>query len=390
MYDVIIAGGGPAGSIAAKRAAKNGLSVLVLEKEAYPRDKTCGGGVSQKALDVIGGIDKGLIEREIFGARIFLPDYQNFTGRIGSRVAVTTMRRNLDHWLINRAEDSGAMVHDNEPVKDIKFSKDCVEVATPKDRYQSRMIVGSDGVNSTVARKSGIRTRWGSNIGLCLETEVELGETLVEECVETDIGEFYFRGPWSYGWVFPKRDRLSIGIGGPIPQMHKPMDIFMSFVGDVSLQKKIDLEERITRINSHLIPLGGVSRRIHGERVILAGDAAGFVDPFLGEGLYYAVKSGEIAADVAALAVENDDFSKKFLAGYAARCENAFGSDLKSARRFAKFAYGNLNLFLNILRGDQRLFLEYLKVMRGDRSYAGFNRWCAMRSPVTFLKLVSG
>jgi flavin-dependent dehydrogenase len=80
MYDMIIAGGGPSGAIAAERAAKNGLSVLVLEKEAYPRDKTCGGGVSRKALDVIGEIDEGLIEREIFSVRIFLPDYQNFTG----------------------------------------------------------------------------------------------------------------------------------------------------------------------------------------------------------------------------------------------------------------------------------------------------------------------
>ena len=237
------------------------------------------------------------------------------------------------------------------------------------------MVVGSDGVNSTVARKSGIRTRWGSNIGLCLETEIELGGALVAECAETDIGEFYFRGPWSYGWVFPKRDRLSVGLGGPIPRMRG---------------KKIDLKDRINRINSHLIPLGGISRSVHGERVILSGDAAGFVDPFLGEGLYYAMKSGEIAADVAALAVENDDFSRKFLAGYAAKCDNAFGSDLKSARRFAKFAYGNLDRFLNILRGDQRLFLEYLKVMRGDKTYASFNRWCAMRSPVTFLKLISG
>ena len=390
MYDMIIAGGGPAGAIAAERAAKKGLSVLVLEKEMYPRDKTCGGGVSQKALDAIGGIDKGLIEREIFGARIFLPDYQNFAGRASSRVAVTTMRRDLDHWLINRAEDSGARVRDNEPVKDIKFGKDYVKVATPANKYKARMIVGSDGVNSTVARKSGIRTRWGSNIGLCLETEIELGETLVAECVETEIVELYFRGPWSYGWVFPKRDRLSVGLGGPIPQMRGSREMFMSFVRDISLQKKIDLKDRITRINSHLIPLGGVDRRIHGERMILAGDAAGFVDPFLGEGLYYAMKSGEIAADVAALAVENDDFSRKFLAGYAAKCDNAFGSDLKSARRFAKFAYGNLDRFLNILRGDEQLFLEYLKTVRGDRTYAGFNRWCAMRSPVTFLKLISG
>ena len=219
MYDIIIAGGGPAGAVAAERAAQKGLSVLVLEKETYPRDKTCGGGVSQKALDAIGGIDKGLIEREIFGANIFLPDYQNFTGRLDGRIGVTTMRRDLDHWLINRAEDSGARVCDNEPVKDIKFSKDFVEVATPVDKYKARMIVGSDGVNSTVARKSGIRTRWGSDICLCLETEVKLGETLVAECVETEIAEFYFRGPWSYGWVFPKRDRLSVGIGGPIPQM---------------------------------------------------------------------------------------------------------------------------------------------------------------------------
>ena len=66
MYDMIIAGGGPAGAVAAERAAKKGLSVLVLEKETYPRDKTCGGGVTQKALDAIGGIEKELIECEVF------------------------------------------------------------------------------------------------------------------------------------------------------------------------------------------------------------------------------------------------------------------------------------------------------------------------------------
>ena len=92
MHDVIIVGGGPAGSIAAERASRDGLSVLVLEKEVYPRNKPCGGGVSQKALDVIGGIDKELIERETFGARIFLPDCRNFAGMLDDRVAVMTRR----------------------------------------------------------------------------------------------------------------------------------------------------------------------------------------------------------------------------------------------------------------------------------------------------------
>lgn len=389
MYDVIIAGGGPAGSIAAHRAAKNGLNVLLLEKETYPRDKTCGGSVSQKALDVIGRIDKELIECEISGAKVFLPDHRNFTGILDDRIAITTLRKNLDHWLVNRAEDSGAVIHDDEAVKDIIFSKNYVEVITSGNEYRSGMVVGSDGVNSTVARKSGIRTHWGSNVGLCLESEVGLGETLIHECVGAGLLEFYFHVMGGYGWIFPKRDRISIGIGGMVTRLHKPKALFTGFVRDVSRQKNIDIESRITRINSHLIPAGGFDRRIHSGRVLLTGDAAGFVDPFLGEGLYYAVKSGEIAADVAADAVNSGDFSEKFLYRYALKCEKEFNHDLKFALKFANFSYNHSNLFLKILWKDKRLFLEYLKIVRGDRTYSDFNRWCVLRSPVTLLKLLS-
>jgi geranylgeranyl reductase family protein len=390
MYDVIIAGGGPAGSIAAEKAARCGLDALMLEKATYPRSKICGGGVSQKALDVIGGIDKELIEREAFGARIFLPDYRNFEGMLDDRVAVMTRRENLDHWLSRRAGDAGAVVQEGEAVKDVLFNKDCVEVVTSKNRYRSRMIIGSDGVNSTVARKSGIRTRWGDNIGLCLEAEVELGETGVEECVGDRLVEFYFIGDWGYGWIFPKRDRISIGIGGFIRRLRDPKGLFSRFVRDVSIRKNIYIEGRITRINSYRIPAGGFDRRIHSERVLLTGDAAGFVDPFLGEGIYYAVKSGEIAAGVAACAVESGDFSERFLQEYVARCEKEFNYDLKSALKFANFAYGHRDLFLKALWRDKRLFMEYMRTVRGNRTYTEFNRWCARRSPVTFAKLIVG
>ncbi len=390
MYDVIIAGGGPAGSIAAERAARDGLDVLMLEKATYPRNKICGGGVTQKALDVIGGIDKGLIERETFGARIFLPDYRNFAGMLRDRVAVMTRRENLDHWLARRAEDGGAVVQDGEGVKDVLFTGDYVEVVTSKDRYRSRMIIGSDGVNSTVARRSGIRTRWGDDIGMCLEAEVKLGETGVDECVDDKLIEFYFIGDWGYGWVFPKRDYISIGIGELITRAHNLKGSFSRFVRDVSVQKNIDIEGRISGINSYRIPAGGFPRRIHSDRVLLTGDAAGFVDPFLGEGIYYALKSGEIAADVVAGAVESGDFSERFLQEYVTRCEKEFNHDLKSALKFANFAYGHRDLFLKALWRDKRLFMEYLRTARGDRTYTEFNRWCARRSPVTFAKLIVG
>ncbi|KAF5413821.1 MAG: Digeranylgeranylglycerophospholipid reductase [Candidatus Methanogaster sp.] len=245
MYDLIIAGGGPAGSIAAQRAARGGLSVLMLEKAVYPRHKTCGGGVSQKALDVIGGIDKELIEREAFGARIFFPDYRNFSGMLDDRVAVMTRRENLDHWLARRAEDAGAVVQDGEGVKDVLFNKECVEVVTSKNRYRSRIIIGSDGVNSTVARRSGIRTRWGDDIGMCLEAEVKLGETGVGECVSDKLIEFYFIEDRGYGWIFPKRDRISIGIGEFAPRVDDLKGSFSRFVRDVSVQKNIDIEGRM-------------------------------------------------------------------------------------------------------------------------------------------------
>ncbi|MCK5109474.1 MAG: hypothetical protein KAR25_07260, partial [Methanosarcinales archaeon] len=80
----------------------------------------------------------------------------------------------------------------------------------------------------------------------------------------------------------------------------------------------------------------------------------------------------------------------EFLAGYVTKCDDAFGSDLKSARRFAKFAYGNIDRSLKILQSDKQMFLKYLKTVRGDMTYADFNKWCVMRSPVTFLKLISG
>ena len=390
MYDVIIAGGGPAGSIAARRAARGGLDVLMLEKAVYPRSKTCGGGLSQKALDVIGGIDKELIERETFGARVFLPDYRNFSGMLGDRVAVMTRRENLDHWLINKAEDAGAVVQDGEAVKDVLFNGDCVEVVTSENRYRSRMIIGSDGVNSTVARRSGIRTRWGDDIGRCLEAEVELGETGVEECVGDRLVEFYFIEDRGYGWIFPKRDRISIGIGEFGAQARNLKGSFSRFVRAVSVRKNIDIEGRITRINSYRIPAGGFPRRIHGDRVLLTGDAAGFVDPFLGEGIYYAMKSGEIAADVAAGAVESGDFSERFLQEYVARCEKEFNYDLKSALKFANFAYGHRDIFLKAVWRDKRLFMEYMRTVRGDMTYTEFNRWCVRRSPVTLAKLIAG
>ena len=388
MYDLIIAGGGPAGSTAAYRAAKDGLSVLVIEKESYPRDKTCGGGVSQKAVDIIGKIDKELIEREVFGARIFLPDYRNFTGMLDDRVAIMTRRENLDRWLINRAENSGAVIQDGEKVLDIVFGANYVEVVTPKNRYRSRMVIGSDGVNSTVARKSGIRTRWGDGVGLCLEAEVELGEALTDECVGDKLTEFYFIGEWGYGWIFPKSDCISIGIGGWGTRLHDPKTLFRRFVRNVSLQKNIDIEDKMNNVNIHRIPAGGFDRRIHSDRVLLTGDAAGFVDPFLGEGIYYAVKSGEIAAEVATGAVESDDFSERFLDEYVLKCEKEFNYDLKSALRFAKITYGRLDLFLNALRSDNRLFMEYLRTVRGDTTYTDFNRWCVLRSPVTLAKLI--
>lgn len=387
--EVIVVGSGPSGSTAAKYCSEKGLNVLLIEKEKLPRYKTCGGAVSQKALDEVGKIDSKIIERECYGARIYTPSSSYFEEKLDKRIAILTFRDSFDYFLSQKAQDAGTIINDCERVKGVKFGQENVTVLTDKNEYSCNIVIGADGVNSKIAKESKIRNNWNSKVGLGLEAEIKLNDNVVENLMEDpQILEFYFLGFfWGYGWIFPKKDHLSIGIGSLLSTFKNSKEIFNKFIANISKLKGYDFNIESTR--AHMIPVGGIKRKVCTDRTLLVGDAAGFVDPFLGEGIYYSIKSGKIAGKTIVDAHEAGRFNSKFLHEYQESCnKEIIDKDLKWALRFANLTYNHLNLFLRALEKDRTLFKKYLRTVMGDMYYNELIKWSAFRLPVTLSKLI--
>jgi flavin-dependent dehydrogenase len=201
-----------------------------------------------------------------------------------------------------------------------------------------------------VAKKSGIRQKWASNeVGLCLETTVPL-EKIEMDKIDPDILEFYFSDiHLGYAWLFPKKCSVSLGIGGTLATLRKPKEILTDFCSTISRTKKINLQ--VSPCHAHLALTGGFKRRIVTDRVMLAGDAAGFIDPFAGEGIYYAIRSGQLAALACVQSIENDNFGTDFLEkNYARICNDDFGKNLRIALNLSHRVHDHQDTFFDVLQ----------------------------------------
>jgi len=378
QYDVIIIGTGPSGAIASKTCAEKGISTLLLEKGTIPRFKLCGGAVSMSALSHLDfGIERDLIERECYGARVHFENH-HIEVRRKSRMAILVSRDKFDAFLVSKAVDAGVELHDAEKAIAIHQNRSKIVVETNKEKYNVKAVIGADGVNSIVSNY--VREPYKhEELGLCIAAEIPANNAEVDEYIDNAVELHYGIAKLGYGWVFPKEKHFSVGVCGIFPSMKNPRNTFMNFL------KKSGFSTDVVA-HAHLIPSGGYEREVCTDRIILVGDAAGFVDPFYGEGIKYAFISGKLAAERVVESYENDDFSKSALDSYKRSCRAMFGENLKYSLRLTKLVNKYPNFFFRLLSSDKKVLDKGLEIVAEGMEYKEYLRWLIPRVPYFMLK----
>ena len=378
QYDVIVIGAGPSGAIASKTCVDKGLSTLLLEKERIPRFKLCGGAVSTSALSHLDfGIKKDLIERECYGERAHFKNHQ-IEVRTKSRLAILVSRDKFDAYLVSKAVDAGVALHEAEKATSIRPEQSRIVVETNKEKYNAKVVIGADGVNSIVSKY--VRDYYKPDeLGFCIAAEIPASNEEVNEYIENAIDIHYGITKFGYGWVFPKEKHFSVGLCGLLPSMKNSRDIFIAFI------KKLGFSTDVIT-HAHLIPAGGYEREVCSDRIILVGDAAGFVDPYHGEGIKYAFMSGKLAAERVVESYENDEFSKSALDSYKRACYSLFGENLKYSLRLSKLMYKYPNIFFRLLSSNKIVLDKWFEVPAGRMEYKEYIRWLIPRVPYYMLK----
>ena len=309
MHDVLIVGAGPSGSIAAATLAKQGHSVALIEKKIFPRHKTCASWVNALAFSRFPYLQKelpNLVDCPFHGIRFYDESIsRSGTYRERKPSGYLTLRSKFDHGLANVAVAAGAALHQGVHPVDLDEDKNGVRAQlSDGTTLRARFLFGADGSNSQVARWSGLRKSWRPDqYVLCANEDVPYSPAAIERFYGSTFPLFVslrFDGLDGYGWVFPKRDYICVGIGGRVGAGSDIREILRRFADKARDAKLIPEDLRISTPDYAIDPAGAVHKMtsLTRGRTILIGDAAGFVSGSTGEGIYPGMVSGAIAADV--------------------------------------------------------------------------------------------
>jgi geranylgeranyl reductase family protein len=320
--DVIVVGAGPAGSTAAKLLADSGYQVMLLDRAAFPRHKTCASWINRLAVERFPYLLPHLatlVEAPFHGITFFDPEIKR-AGRFWQLrpSGYLSLRARFDDGLRRIAVSAGAEFLGLASVTHVIENEDSVTARLADGRqFSARVLVGADGVASRVALASGIRRAWGArDYAICANADVPLGPVRIRSCYGNQFPLFVYLqydGVQGYGWVFPKERHVCIGIGALLADNRDIRPLFARVVESLRLHGHLPHALTLDSVQAHtyydMDPVGAVHSlpSLTRGRVMLIGDAAGFVSGATGEGIYPGMVSAELEARVVKRALDNGD-----------------------------------------------------------------------------------
>ncbi len=350
MYDAVIIGGGPAGASAGIYLADKGKNVCIIDKSTFPRQKTCGGLLTIKTLELMESSPIGKLDSSLVLNRINRVSLENKGEKIAEMRCKNDFylvdRLTFDNSLIEKYKAKGGHIIEGRAVTKIK---DKSVVLNDGTEIECRYIIGADGCKGITGRLVN-REPFVCAFGI----EAEIPQRYVDSsALLLEVG--YFKD--GYLWHFPKGEYATVGFAFTYDKYFDYVGWFKSYI------KKLGVTENV-KLKGAFLPYGMGSRTVtRGKNILLAGDAAGFTDTVTGEGTYYALLSGLMAAE--------SIMSQDPLATYNKKTRQIIVSVEKSYELVNKF-YGNRDGLLKRLKGKTR-FLSWFCDVQVSRNIYDFS-----------------
>lgn len=418
----MVVGAGPAGATAARTLARAGVPVRLLDKAAFPRNKPCGGAITARVLRRFPYLESELHRIATHAIqRLYLEGTSGESTVIESDAPAALMIRRLefDALLASLAVREGAELVTGVDIVQARDDGDRVTlVARDGRRFAAPIVIAADGVHSVVARRLGLNPGWPA-ASVALDMMEETPRAALRDLDPSTLWVAYgYRppgltaedaqdaekktgkasafsasstvgtdaAPEGYAYIFPKRDHVNIGMGYVLSYFREavhrtPYDLQRGFIDWLRSRGIVAGGSVRGNFTSFLIPVGGPLREPGRGRVLLAGDAGGFVNGLTAEGIYYAMVSGDVTARTVA---ESNGSIERLAARYRQAVDYEIGMELRDSVMVQRFLFANSRRIAGIINGAHRegavtrLILDYAI---GRRSYREIRWRILARSP---------
>ena len=389
LYDVIISGAGPAGSVAAYHCARLGLNTLLLERGAIPRPKCCAGGMLLRALSRLPfALPSDVVQKEIKGFVMQIGDYRRAFD-FEEIVGVVVKREMLDSFLAEQAQKAGATLWVSVGVSDVAESESQVRVITSLGTVEGRTMIVAEGATSRSARQlfgEYPKEQLAMGVATDVTFAFDIGNAIEIHLIGTPTAHYQFRTSFPLnGWMFPHKLGANIGavgLGATKQQLHDSVEKIKKYS---EARYGTFLSEG--PISAHPIPIAP-RKVLHSRRALAVGDAAGLANPITGEGMTYAFTSGTLAAHSVKAALERGSTLTAFRE-YEAQCREAMIKDLRAAALLSPLLHRlvgmvDTRMFLENFHEEDALVKACLSIAQGKASWPLLARLAVPRFPRLF------